>query len=233
MNRKFTRAEQEARASIKLLKETPAGKVNAELMDSLEYNKLLSTVEYALLLEAAVIGVTPKQMKKYFSKEAYSNISKVLGLSDTGEEVSKELSKLAPKKDFVECSSCDDDARECDCERWRVKTKKRREEEREKEIPKLKPRIPPKGFIPCPTCEDSADECGCVELETRPDNQVEHPNHYNKGIECWDYTTSHNMGFLDGNVVKYVTRFKHKNGLQDLLKARQYLDKLIAVEEGK
>ena len=30
--------------------------------------------------------------------------------------------------------------------------------------------------------------------------QVVHPEHYNQGIECWDYTTSHNMGFLDGNV---------------------------------
>ena len=63
--------------------------------------------------------------------------------------------------------------------------------------------------------------------------QVVHPKHYNQGIECWDYTTSHNMGFLDGNVVKYVTRFRHKNGLQDLHKAKQYLDKLIEVEEQK
>ena len=62
---------------------------------------------------------------------------------------------------------------------------------------------------------------------------VVHPNHYNKGIECWDYTTSHNMGFLDGNVVKYVTRFKHKNGMQDLKKAKQYLDKLIEVESAR
>ena len=62
---------------------------------------------------------------------------------------------------------------------------------------------------------------------------IVHPVHYNQGIECWDYTTSHNMGFLDGNVVKYVTRFRHKNGMQDLLKARQYLDKLIEVEEAK
>lgn len=63
--------------------------------------------------------------------------------------------------------------------------------------------------------------------------QVVHPEYYNQGIECWDYTTSHNMGFLDGNVVKYVTRFRHKNDLQDLHKAKQYLDKLIEVEEQK
>lgn len=63
--------------------------------------------------------------------------------------------------------------------------------------------------------------------------QVSHPHHYNKGIERWDYTISHDMGFLDGNVIKYVTRFRHKNGLQDLHKAKEYLDKLIEVESSK
>jgi hypothetical protein len=62
--------------------------------------------------------------------------------------------------------------------------------------------------------------------------QVEHPTHYNVGIEVWDYTTSHNLDFLEGNVVKYVTRWRHKNGMQDLYKAKQYLDKLIEVNEG-
>lgn len=57
--------------------------------------------------------------------------------------------------------------------------------------------------------------------------KVEHPEHYNKGIECWDYIVSHNMGFLEGNIIKYVTRYKHKNGRADLLKAKEYLDKLL------
>lgn len=62
--------------------------------------------------------------------------------------------------------------------------------------------------------------------------QVEHPSHYNKGkIEVWDYTTSHNLDFLEGNVVKYVTRWRHKNGIQDLYKAQQYLNKLVEVNE--
>jgi hypothetical protein len=56
---------------------------------------------------------------------------------------------------------------------------------------------------------------------------VKHPVHYNKGIECWDYVVSHNMGFLEGNIIKYVTRYKHKNGKADLLKAKEYLDKLL------
>lgn len=61
-------------------------------------------------------------------------------------------------------------------------------------------------------------------------SKVEHPAHYNQGkIECWDYLVSHNFGFLDGNIIKYVTRFKYKNGVEDLYKAQQYLEKLIAV----
>lgn len=62
--------------------------------------------------------------------------------------------------------------------------------------------------------------------------KIHHPNHYNEGIEAWDYIISHNMNFLEGNIVKYITRYKHKNGLEDLKKVRQYLDKLIETEYG-
>ena len=57
--------------------------------------------------------------------------------------------------------------------------------------------------------------------------KVKHPDHYNQGIEMWDYAMSHNLDFMEGNIVKYVTRWRHKNGIEDLLKAKQYLDKLI------
>jgi len=62
--------------------------------------------------------------------------------------------------------------------------------------------------------------------------QVEHPTHYNQGkVEMWDYAHDHNLDFFEGNIVKYVTRWRHKNGLQDLKKAKQYLDKLIELNE--
>ncbi len=60
--------------------------------------------------------------------------------------------------------------------------------------------------------------------------RVFHPNHYNKGIEMWDYAYSHNLDFFEGNIVKYVTRWKDKNGIEDLKKAKQYLDKLIDLQ---
>jgi hypothetical protein len=57
-------------------------------------------------------------------------------------------------------------------------------------------------------------------------------DHYkSKGIEPWDYAVANKLGFLEGSVVKYVTRYKDKNGIEDLKKARHYLDKLIETLE--
>ena len=53
-------------------------------------------------------------------------------------------------------------------------------------------------------------------------------SHYkDKAIQPWDYIVSNNLGYLEGNVVKYVSRYKDKNGIEDLKKAKHYLDKLI------
>ena len=56
---------------------------------------------------------------------------------------------------------------------------------------------------------------------------VNHPKHYNVGIETTDYISSWDMSFAEGNVIKYVSRYKYKRGLQDLYKARWYLEYLI------
>ena len=59
-------------------------------------------------------------------------------------------------------------------------------------------------------------------------------NHYkSKPIQPWDYIISNNLGYLEGNIIKYVSRWGAKNGLQDLHKARHYLQKLIEVTEAK
>jgi len=50
-------------------------------------------------------------------------------------------------------------------------------------------------------------------------------------IECIDYIESHAFDFVEGNVIKYVTRYQHKNGTEDLKKARWYLDRLIKRSE--
>lgn len=49
--------------------------------------------------------------------------------------------------------------------------------------------------------------------------------HYSKGgIQPIHFTETNNLTFSEGNVVKYITRYKHKNGLQDLEKVDHYLD---------
>jgi hypothetical protein len=68
-------------------------------------------------------------------------------------------------------------------------------------------------------------------------NNVNHPKHYNAGnIECIDYiedklTPEEFRGFIKGNVLKYITREQHKNGDEDLKKAKWYLDRLIGDKE--
>ena len=63
---------------------------------------------------------------------------------------------------------------------------------------------------------------------------IKHPKHYTQGkIETWDFIIDHNLNFLEGSVIKYVTRHRHKNGIEDLKKAREFINKLIEVEEKK
>ena len=63
---------------------------------------------------------------------------------------------------------------------------------------------------------------------------VSSPAHYNKGnIECIDAieaasTKEEFEGYLRNNVLKYVWRFRYKDNVTDLRKARWYLDKLIS-----
>ena len=63
-------------------------------------------------------------------------------------------------------------------------------------------------------------------------SKTHHPKHYNQGIEMWEYAHSHGLDFFEGNIVKYITRWKNKNGIEDLYKAKQYLDKLIELKNG-
>jgi hypothetical protein len=64
------------------------------------------------------------------------------------------------------------------------------------------------------------------------------PNHYKQGeIECIDAIESATIkkkglvAVCTGNIIKYLWRCEDKNGLEDLYKAKWYLDKLIAEKE--
>ena len=57
--------------------------------------------------------------------------------------------------------------------------------------------------------------------------------HNLRAIQPWDFIAANGIGFFEGNVIKYVTRWRDKAGVDDLKKARHYLDKLIELEENK
>ena len=53
------------------------------------------------------------------------------------------------------------------------------------------------------------------------------PSYYGTGFDVIDFCQKNNLDFMQGNVIKYVTRYKEKNGKEDLLKAREYIDRII------
>jgi hypothetical protein len=74
-------------------------------------------------------------------------------------------------------------------------------------------------------------------LMDTPKEQVNHPDHYNQGsIEVIDYIEDLGWGeeFCAGNAIKYLSRYKYKGKpLQDLQKAKWYVERLIQQYENK
>ena len=53
-------------------------------------------------------------------------------------------------------------------------------------------------------------------------------DHYKNMIfQPIEYILKNNLNFCEGNIIKYVTRYRYKNGIEDLKKAKHYLDILI------
>mgnify|MGYP004671226415 CR=1 FL=1 len=82
-------------------------------------------------------------------------------------------------------------------------------------------------FFPIKTLENVI-EIGEISLE-KPKETVNHPNHYNKGgIEVIDFIEDWKLDFTTANIIKYVVRAPYKNNaLEDLKKAKFYLERLI------
>lgn len=60
--------------------------------------------------------------------------------------------------------------------------------------------------------------------------QVAGSHYKTKAIQPWDYIAANELGYFEGNIIKYVSRWRDKGGVQDLLKAQHYLDKLIELQ---
>lgn len=86
------------------------------------------------------------------------------------------------------------------------------------------------------TCELKGENCkhrikedNKLKIEEIKDNIK--PNYYHKGnIDTIKFCMENNLDFMQGNIVKYVVRYKEKNGLEDLNKAMEYLKRLIESE---
>ena len=74
-------------------------------------------------------------------------------------------------------------------------------------------------------------------LDNKPTaNDVQHGgDHYKKygNLQPWDVITAWNLGYLEGTALKYIARWKDKNGIEDLKKAIHFLQKKIEVETTK
>jgi hypothetical protein len=53
------------------------------------------------------------------------------------------------------------------------------------------------------------------------------PEHYDMKIQPIEYIMANGLGFCEGNIVKYVSRYKEKGGIYDLRKAKHYIELLI------
>ena len=63
------------------------------------------------------------------------------------------------------------------------------------------------------------------------DRQVGGVHYSGKALQHWDIVAMHQLDYFQGQITKYVMRWKSKNGLEDLKKARHFLDKYIELYE--
>lgn len=58
------------------------------------------------------------------------------------------------------------------------------------------------------------------------------PQHYESDIQPVDYIVANNLDFFAGNVVKYITRHRKKNGADDIRKAIHYCQMILKYDYG-
>jgi uncharacterized protein DUF3310 len=73
----------------------------------------------------------------------------------------------------------------------------------------------------------------CMENEKANDHQVGGGHYKTEGLQHWDLVNIFGWDYFQGQITKYLMRWRKKNGLEDLQKARHYLDKYIELEQAK
>ena len=72
-----------------------------------------------------------------------------------------------------------------------------------------------------------------TQVPTKPKAQVGGTHYSQLAIEPIQFIETNQLGYHEGNVVKYVSRWRNKNGIEDLNKAKWYIERLITIEEEK
>lgn len=86
----------------------------------------------------------------------------------------------------------------------------------------------------CDQCQ-TVEHCiknGCVRVisVSALDTQIGGQHYKDKAIQPVEFIHANHLGFCEGNVVKYISRWRQKNGIADLQKAKHYLELLIELE---
>jgi hypothetical protein len=102
----------------------------------------------------------------------------------------------------------------------------------------------PTGGVPSPSTGYTPAKSGLAEhirseldrrivVTTKPDplkTQISGDHYKNLSIQPIEYIMANSIPYSEGNIIKYVTRWRNKGGIKDLEKARHYIDLLIAEE---
>ena len=72
-----------------------------------------------------------------------------------------------------------------------------------------------------------------IAAERALDVQIGGDHYKSMPIQPVEFIHANHLGFLVGNVIKYVCRYQAKAGLEDLKKAKHYIDLLIELESSK
>lgn len=70
-------------------------------------------------------------------------------------------------------------------------------------------------------------------MSTNPLDRQEGGEHYKLPIQPIEYITKNQLPFIEGNVVKYITRHRTKNGVEDIKKVIHYCELLLKLEYGE
>lgn len=79
----------------------------------------------------------------------------------------------------------------------------------------------------------SSPEYYIMEAQMEREKQIGGTHYNSKAIQPIDYILENKLGYCEGNVIKYVTRHKDKNGAEDIKKAIHYLQFILSNDYGE